>query len=66
MSVAIAKLYGTAMSGRSDDRPDLAATPIPLEVHIPALPSSGGEDLVRRLFAPLGFWSAPRNPVHLI
>src|SRR5439155_487597 len=32
MSVAIAKLFGTAMSGRSDDRPELAAGPLPLEV----------------------------------
>jgi 3' terminal RNA ribose 2'-O-methyltransferase Hen1 len=55
MSVAIAKLLGTAMSGRSDDRPELADTPIPLEVHIPALPSRRESDLVRRLFEPLGY-----------
>jgi 3' terminal RNA ribose 2'-O-methyltransferase Hen1 len=54
VSVAMAKLFGTAMSGRSDDRPELADTPIPLEVRVPALPSKGGEDLVRRLFEPLG------------
>jgi 3' terminal RNA ribose 2'-O-methyltransferase Hen1 len=54
-SVAIAKLFGTAMGGRSDDRPELAATPIPLEVRIPVLPAEGGEELVRRLFEPLGY-----------
>jgi 3' terminal RNA ribose 2'-O-methyltransferase Hen1 len=55
MSVAIAKLFGTAMNGRSEDRPDLASTPLALEVHVPTLPSSGGSDLVRRLFQPLGY-----------
>lgn len=55
MSVAIAKLFGTAMNGRSDDRPDLAETHLPLEVHVPVLPSSGGEDVVHRLFQPLGY-----------
>jgi 3' terminal RNA ribose 2'-O-methyltransferase Hen1 len=64
MSVAIAKLYGTAMNGRSEDRPDLAATPIPLEAHIPVLPSSGGEDVVHRLFEPLGYTVAT-TPVPL-
>ena len=55
MSVAIAKLFGTAMSGRSDDRPELAAGPLPLEVRIPVLPATGGEAIVRRLFEPLGY-----------
>ena len=55
MSVAIAKLYGTALSGRSDDRPELADTPIPLEAHLPAVPCRGGEGLIRELFEPLGY-----------
>ena len=48
MSVAIAKLFGTALSGRSDDRPELADTPIPLEAHLPAVPCRGGEALIQR------------------
>jgi 3' terminal RNA ribose 2'-O-methyltransferase Hen1 len=55
MSVAIAKLYGTAMGGRSEDRPELAALPIPLEAHLPVVPARGGAELVRRLFEPLGY-----------
>jgi 3' terminal RNA ribose 2'-O-methyltransferase Hen1 len=55
MSVAIAKLFGTALSGRSDDRPELADTPIPLEAHVPVVPCRGGEALVRELFEPLGY-----------
>jgi 3' terminal RNA ribose 2'-O-methyltransferase Hen1 len=55
MSVAIAKVFGTAMTGRSDDRPELAETPIPLEIHLPVLPCRGGPDLLRRLFEPLEY-----------
>jgi 3' terminal RNA ribose 2'-O-methyltransferase Hen1 len=55
MSVALAKLFGTAMTGRSSERQELADTPIPLEIRLPALPCRGGEDLLRRLFEPLGY-----------
>ncbi|MCU0495095.1 MAG: 3' terminal RNA ribose 2'-O-methyltransferase Hen1, partial [Chloroflexaceae bacterium] len=55
LSVAIAEVFGTALNGRSRERPDLAAAPIPLEVHLPALPAQGGAEVVRRLFAPLGY-----------
>ncbi len=55
MSVALAKLFGTAMSGRSKDRPELADTPLPLEVRLPVLPCRGGEPLLRELFEPLGY-----------
>lgn len=55
LSVALARLFGTAMGGRCQARPELAATPIPLEAKIAALPCRGGEDLLRRLFEPLGY-----------
>jgi 3' terminal RNA ribose 2'-O-methyltransferase Hen1 len=55
LSAAIRKLFGTAMSGRSKDRPELADTPIPLEAHLPVAPCRGGEAILRRLFEPLGY-----------
>lgn len=55
MSVAIAQAFGTALSGRSRERPELAATPIPLEARLDVLPCRGGEPLLRRLFEPLGY-----------
>ena len=55
VSVALAKVFGTAMTGRSAERSGLAGTPIPLEIRIPTLPSRGGEDLLRRIFDPLGY-----------
>jgi 3' terminal RNA ribose 2'-O-methyltransferase Hen1 len=55
LSVALGDVFGTAMTGRSKDRPALAATAIPLDVVIPVLPSRGGEALIRQLFEPLGY-----------
>ena len=54
MSVAIGKVFGTAMSGRSM-RQELADSPLSLQAKISALPCRGGEDLLRRLFEPLGY-----------
>jgi 3' terminal RNA ribose 2'-O-methyltransferase Hen1 len=55
LSVAIAQAFGTAMAGRSKDRPELAATAIPLEVRLAVVPCRGGEAFLRRLFEPLGY-----------
>lgn len=55
MSVAINKLFGTAMTGRSKDRPDLAEQPLPLAVRMPVAPCRGGERVLRTLFEPLGY-----------
>ena len=55
LSVAIARVLASALAGRSKDRPDLAATPIPLHARISVLPCRGGEGFLRRLFEPLGY-----------
>jgi 3' terminal RNA ribose 2'-O-methyltransferase Hen1 len=55
LAVAIARVYGSALSGRSKERPALAETPIPLEAHVSAVAPRGGERLVRALFEPLGW-----------
>jgi len=53
LSVALARVFGSALAGTCKDRPDLAETPLPLRATLSALP--GGEELVRRLFEPLGY-----------
>src|ERR1051325_2359786 len=64
LSVAISRVFGSALGGRSKDRPDLAATPIPLHAKISVLPCRGGESFLRRLFAPLGYQVvAQRHPL---
>lgn len=55
MSVAISQAFGTAMGGRSKERPELAETPIPLEIEVAVLPCRGGEQFLRKLFEPLGY-----------
>ncbi len=55
LSVALNKAFGTAMTGRSKERPELAATPIPLRAHLPVVPCRGGEVVLRRLFEPLAY-----------
>jgi 3' terminal RNA ribose 2'-O-methyltransferase Hen1 len=64
LAVALGKVFGSALKGRCDARPELAATPIPLEIGIPVLPCAGGPDLARRLFEPLG-WAVAATPIAL-
>jgi 3' terminal RNA ribose 2'-O-methyltransferase Hen1 len=55
LSVAIARVYNTALGGRSRERPELVEQSLPLRARIAALPCAGGEGLLRRLFEPLGY-----------
>src|SRR5919109_904417 len=55
LSVAIAQVFGTALAGHSRERPELAATPLPLEARLAVVPCRGGAGLLRRLFEPLGY-----------
>lgn len=64
LAVALARVFSTAMSGRCAARPELAQQPIPLEIHVPALPCRGGLELAERVFVPLG-WTARANPIPL-
>lgn len=55
MSVAISQVFGSALQGRCKDRPELAATAIPLTARIDVLPVRGGERFLRAVFEPLGY-----------
>lgn len=55
LSVAIAEVFGTALAGRSKERPELVNREIPLEVCLSVLPCRDGEGFLRRLFEPLGY-----------
>jgi 2-polyprenyl-3-methyl-5-hydroxy-6-metoxy-1,4-benzoquinol methylase len=61
LSVAIGRLFSTAMTGRSKERQELASEPIPLEIGLPTLPCRGGEAVLGRLFGPLGYDVAARS-----
>jgi 3' terminal RNA ribose 2'-O-methyltransferase Hen1 len=64
LAVALGKVFRTAMTGRCDARPDLAARALPLEIGIPALPCRGGADLAHRLLQPLG-WQVQAERIRL-
>jgi 3' terminal RNA ribose 2'-O-methyltransferase Hen1 len=55
LAVAIARIFGTALSGRSKERPELVDRALPFEVRLPVLPCRGGDAFLRRLFEPLGY-----------
>src|ERR1044071_8593507 len=55
LSVAIARLFGSAMSGKSKSHEELADTALPLRAKVSVLPCRGGEEFLRRLFEPLGY-----------
>jgi len=55
LSVALTDIFGTAMSGHCNPRPELAQTAIPLSATLSVVQCRGGEELLKRLFEPLGY-----------
>jgi 3' terminal RNA ribose 2'-O-methyltransferase Hen1 len=55
MSVALARVFTTAMAGTCAARPELPERALPLEARLAVLPVAGGEGIARRLFEPLGY-----------
>ena len=55
LSVAIAKVFGSAMKGKCKQRPELVDSELPLKILISVLPCRSGEDFLRQLFEPLGY-----------
>ncbi|WP_448623801.1 3' terminal RNA ribose 2'-O-methyltransferase Hen1 [Geodermatophilus sp. URMC 64] len=64
LAVALGKAFASARRGVSKERPELAETAIPLEVHLPALSCRGGAGMAAQFFAPLG-WRIDARPVPL-
>ena len=55
MSTAIARIFGTAMSGRCDKRQELADTPLKLTARFYSLKDNGDRSLAKEMFEPLGY-----------
>jgi len=64
LAVALRTVFASALKGRCDARPELAARTLPLRIEVPVLPARGGPDLVRRLLEPLG-WSVEAEALPL-
>lgn len=64
LSVAMGRALGTAMTGRSKGRQELADQKIPLTATMAVVACRGGEQLLRELFEPLGYGvSAEHHPL---
>ncbi len=50
-SVAMNTAFGSALAGRSKERPELVDTALPLEVFLSAVHSRGGRELIQKVFA---------------
>lgn len=55
MSNAISRVFGTAMAGRCEKRPDLVMQSLPLAATIVNLPCKGDTAMLSRVFEPLGY-----------
>lgn len=64
LAVALARVFGTAMSGRCQAKPELVDRRLPLRLDVPVLPCRGGTEVAQALFEPLG-WHVEAEPVPL-
>lgn len=55
MSVALSRVFNSALAGRCDAKPELVEKLLPLRTEIAVIGCSGGEGELRRLFEPLGY-----------
>lgn len=55
LSVAISRVFGSAMNARCTKRPELVDTPRDLEAVLPVVPAPGEGEALRQLFEPLGY-----------
>ena len=62
MSVALGKVFSTAMSGRCNERPELAASPLELVIQLSSVPVMGAPGFATSLFEPLG-WNVNEVPI---
>jgi 3' terminal RNA ribose 2'-O-methyltransferase Hen1 len=55
MTVAIGRVFGTALAGNCQKRPELVATRLALTVQVETIRARGGAEVLRKLFEPLGY-----------
>ena len=59
LSVAISRIFGTALNGRCTKRPELVDKPLDLEARLPVVQAPEG--MLEKLFAPLGYTVTSRR-----
>jgi 3' terminal RNA ribose 2'-O-methyltransferase Hen1 len=64
LTVAMGRVFGTALAGNCKNRPELVSTKLPLEITAEVIRSRGGAVILRKLFEPLGY-SVDATPIPL-
>ena len=55
MTVAIGRVFGTALAGNCQKRPDLVPMKLSLAAEVAVIRARGGSEILRKLFEPLGY-----------
>jgi 3' terminal RNA ribose 2'-O-methyltransferase Hen1 len=55
LTVAMGRIFGTALAGNCQKRPDLVDAKLSLEITVAVIRARGGADVLRKLFEPLGY-----------
>jgi len=55
LSTAISQVFGSALNGHCQHKPEWVDAELPLEATLHVLPVKGGEDFLRKIFEPLGY-----------
>ena len=55
LSTALVQVFGTAMSGKCEKRPELVDRPLELTACVHMLPCRGNEEMPKEVFEPLGY-----------
>jgi 3' terminal RNA ribose 2'-O-methyltransferase Hen1 len=55
LTVAIGRVFGTALAGNCQQRPELVQEKLALKIEVEVIRARGGAELLTRLFAPLGY-----------
>lgn len=55
LTVAMGRIFGTALAGNCQKRPELVDSKLPLEIAVEVIRAGGGADILHKLFEPLGY-----------
>src|SRR5271163_4058467 len=55
MTVAMGRIFGTALAANCQKRPELVETKLTLSATVEVVPARGGAEVLHKLFAPLGY-----------
>ena len=55
LSTALVRVFGTAMNGKCDKKPELVDQPLDLTACVHMLPCRGNEEMPKEVFEPLGY-----------